>query len=120
MKPIFAPGDNIAIKVPSHQFEATVSFYKDILGLELMDQLDQGQYESVAFKFGDKNLWIDKVPTLSQAEIWLEIKTNNIEQAAEYLKSHNIVRRDGIESLPENFKGFWIASPSDIIHLISK
>jgi len=29
----FAAGRNIAIKVPPHQFKATVSFYRDVLGL---------------------------------------------------------------------------------------
>ena len=120
MKPNFKPGDNIAIKVPPHQFDATVAFYRDVLGLEQLDQSYQDQYENVAFKFGDKNLWIDKISTTSQAEIWLEIKADDIEHAAEYFQNHNAVRRDEIEPLPENFKGFWIASPSDIIHLITE
>lgn len=34
MTPEFTGGPNIAIKTPSHQFEATVGFYRDVLGLE--------------------------------------------------------------------------------------
>jgi predicted enzyme related to lactoylglutathione lyase len=119
MKPKFEPGDNIAIKVPPHQFEATVSFYRDVLGLSQVNGSGQNQYESVAFEFGGKNLWIDKISTLSQAEIWLEITTDNIENAAAHFKEHGIIRRDEIEPLPDNYKGFWITSPSNTIHLIS-
>ena len=118
MKPIFQPGENIAIKVPPHQFEQTVSFYRDILGLEQTDLDASDQFQSVTFKFGDKTLWIDKSATLSQAEIWLEIQTDNIDQAKKHFEKHNIARRDEIESLPQNFNGFWISSPSGIIHLI--
>ncbi len=120
MKPKFEPGNNIAIKVPPHQFEATVSFYRNILGLPQVDQPDNEQYERVAFNFGGKKLWIDKINALSQAEIWLEIKTDNIEQAADHLGKFNVTRRDEIETLPDNFNGFWIANPSNIIHLVSK
>jgi predicted enzyme related to lactoylglutathione lyase len=120
MKPKFEPGKNIAIKVPPHQFENTVLFYRDVLGLEELDLSPSEQYESVTFKFGDKNLWIDKISSISHAEIWLEIKTDDIEQAAHHFKDYKVVRRDEIEPLPSDFKGFWISSPSNIIHLINE
>ncbi|MBE9504541.1 MAG: hypothetical protein IME96_10235 [Proteobacteria bacterium] len=106
MKPQFEAGNNIAIKVPPHQYEKTVSFYRDILSLEQLDNQFSGQSESAIFKFGDKKLWIDKVTSFSQAEIWLEIKTDKIEEAARYFKECKIIRRDEIEELPEGFKGF--------------
>ena len=37
MKVKFAGGKNIAMKVPPHQHEATVRFYRDLLGLEQID-----------------------------------------------------------------------------------
>lgn len=37
-RPRFAPGRNIAMKVPAHEFEATVGFYRDTLGLTLLDE----------------------------------------------------------------------------------
>ena len=120
MKPTFEPGDNIAIKVPSHQFDQTVAFYRDVLGLEQIDKSSSDQFESVTFKFGDKNLWIDKMAAFSQAEVWLEIQTDDIEKANDHFKKHKIPRRDEIEPLPEDFKGFWIAGPGDIIHLINE
>ena len=120
MKPTFKPGDNIAIKVPPHQYEQTVSFYRDTLGLEPINGPSPDAYDSVSLRFGDKKLWIDKIDSLSQAEIWLEIQTDDIDAAAAHLEKANIVRRDEIEPLPDGFNGFWISSPAQIIHLVSE
>jgi len=119
MKPIFKPGKNIAIKVPPHEYEQTVAFYKDVLGLILKEASSPDNFESITFEFGGKNLWIDKNSRISQAEIWLEIETDNIEEAEAYLKTMGCVRRDEIESLPSDFQGFWIRSSSNIIHLVN-
>ena len=118
--PKFLPGKNIAIKVPPHQFEQTVKFYRDILKLKELNPASSDNMQSVTFQFGDKNLWIDNISTISQAEIWLEIRTDNIEKASLYLKEQNITRQDEIEKLPEGFAGFWISSPSNIIHLVNE
>jgi predicted enzyme related to lactoylglutathione lyase len=32
MTPMFSGGRNIAMKVPPHQWETTVAFYRDVLG----------------------------------------------------------------------------------------
>lgn len=111
----FSAGKNIAMKVPSHQYEATVRFYSDILGFE---RVTGPSGNATGFKFGDKNLWIDNVPGMSQAEIWLEVVTNNTDEAARVLEKAGIARCDEIENLGEKFDGFWISSPSSIIHLI--
>ena len=34
MKPNFSPGKNIAIKVPTHEYEKMVNFYGVVLGLK--------------------------------------------------------------------------------------
>jgi len=119
MKPIFKPGKNIAIKVPTHEYEQTVAFYKDVLGLNLKEASSPDNFESITFEFGDKNLWIDKSSGISQAEIWLEIETDNIKEAEAYLKTMGCTRRDEIEPLPIDFKGFWISRSSNIIHLVN-
>jgi catechol 2,3-dioxygenase-like lactoylglutathione lyase family enzyme len=108
-------GNNIAMKVPPDQFESTVKFYRDLLGLEV----DQDRDESVVFKFGHVYLWIDRAPTLSQSEIWLEIVTDDTESAREMMAQNAIVRCDEIEALPEDLDGFWIKSPADIVHLVA-
>jgi len=119
MKASFIPGSNIAIKVPAHEYEATLAFYRDILGFEQIKVNTDNDSEGTRFQFGDKQLWIDKTPGLSQAEIWLEVITDDVDMASCYLHEQHCIRRDEIEPLPEGFKGFWVSSPSNIIHLIS-
>ena len=120
MKPKFKPGYNIAMKIPAHEFDDTVIFYRDILGFEHVENTSPDTITSARFRFGDKLLWIDKCPQLSQAEIWLEVITDDIENASRYFKESNCNRRDEIEPLPDGFKGFWVASPANIIHLINQ
>jgi hypothetical protein len=106
----------MALKTPPHEYEATVRYFADIMGLELLESDEP----SVVFDFGGKNLRIDKCPGFSQAELWLEILCNDLEAAETLFSSAGVLRRDEIEPLPEGFHGFWITSPSNIIHLISK
>ncbi len=110
----FTPGRNIAMKVPPHAYEATVQFYRDVLGFRELPEFQP----SIVFDFGGKNLWIDRVPGLSQAETWLEVQTDDLAAAAERLGAASVVRCDEIEPLPEGFKAFWISSPASIIHLV--
>ena len=104
------------MKVPSHQYEATVQFYRDNLGFEPV----KAEAHSTAFRFGSCTLWIDSVPTVSQAEIWLEVVTDDLERAARVLAAPGVVRCDAIEPLPEGFQGFWIMNPASIVHLVRK
>lgn len=118
MKPIFRPGANIAVKVPPHEYDSTISFYRDTLGLAQVSGEAESTTETVRFRFGDKTLWIDRVDGISQAEIWLEVVTDDLEAAADHLARHGVTRRVEIEPLPDAVRGFWISSPSNIIHLI--
>lgn len=118
MPPKLEAGKNIAIKVPPHEFEKTVAFYRDVIGLEQRAFDAPNTVESVTFVFGDVNLWIDKIDGMSQAEVWLELRTDDCEAAAKHFDAHGVARRDEIEPLPNDFKGFWIAGPSNIIHLV--
>ncbi len=114
-RPAFRPGNNIAMKVPTHQYEDTVAFYRDVLRFPTL----AGYEPAIVFDYGGKNLWIDSVDTLSQAEIWLEVVTDDVDAAAEVLVQSGIARRDEIESLPDDLSAFWISSPASIIHLVS-
>ena len=67
---------------------------------------------------GPNRLWIDRVPNLSQPDIWLELETNDTEAAASYLKINGVPRRDEVEQLREDFDGFFISAPSGVIHLV--
>ena len=111
----FEAGKNIAMKVPSHQYDATVRFYRDVLGFE---QIGGPAGDAVGFKFGGNNLWIDNVPGMSQSEIWLEVVTNSTTEAARVLEKAGIARCDEIENLGQGFDGYWISSPASIIHLV--
>ncbi|MCR4266374.1 VOC family protein [Nitratireductor sp. ZSWI3] len=113
-RPGFSGGRNIAMKVPAHQYEATVQFYRDVLGLEPIEEL----LPSVGFRFGANQLWIDRAPGMSQAELWLEIVTDDTAAAAKHLREAGIARCDAIEPLGESFDGFWISNPAAIIHLV--
>lgn len=56
-RPRFWGGKNIAMKVPPHQYAATVAFYRDTLGLPLLRQAEDG----CGFELGPVGLWIDRV-----------------------------------------------------------
>ncbi|MEL7179935.1 MAG: hypothetical protein AAFN63_08890 [Pseudomonadota bacterium] len=111
----FNGGPNIAMKVPPHQHEATVAFYRDTLKLK---ELHGNGDKTVGFQFGANRLWIDKVDTVSQAELWLQVVTNNTSDASTRLKEAGAPRCDEIEPLGESFDGFWISNPAGVIHLI--
>jgi hypothetical protein len=115
----FAGGRNIAMKVPPHQWEATVAFYRDTVGLPTFDH-DPTTPPSVGFIFGGNRLWIDRVESVSHAELWLELTTEDVPGAAAYLDAAGVVRRDEIEPLPEDHEGFWIANPASIIHMVAR
>ncbi len=66
MKAKFAPGKNIAMKVPSHEYG----------------------------------------------------RTDDLSGASETLAANECSRCDGIERLPDGLRGFWVASPANIIHLL--
>jgi catechol 2,3-dioxygenase-like lactoylglutathione lyase family enzyme len=108
--PQFSGGANIAIKCPSHTYEQTVAFYRDTLGLPLIEEEKDG----CIFQFGPNRLWIDNVPNLSHPDIWLELETNDTEAAASFLKVHGVARRDEVEQFREDFNGFFISAPNGL------
>ncbi len=91
-----------------------MQFYREVVGLKEIEK----HAPAVGFDFGANQLWIDRVPGISQAEIWLELVTNDVSAASEHLESANVVRCDEIEPLPEGFAAFWVSSPASIIHLV--
>ena len=112
--PSFAAGRNIAMKVPPSQYDATVAFYRDVLGFPLIDEFAP----SVVFEFGPNRLWVDRATAMSQAELWLEVVTDDLPAAEARLEAAGVARCDEIESLRDGFAGFWIASPASIVHLV--
>src|SRR5207249_9805991 len=88
--PQFSGGANIAIKCPSHTYDETVAFYRDTLGLPLLEE----QKDGCIFQFVPNRLWIDSVPNLSHPDILLELQTNNTEAAASFRQVHRNSRLD--------------------------
>lgn len=88
----FEPGKNIAMKIPAHEYENTVRFYGDVLRFK--ELTGSGENDTPKFEFGDKVLWLDCMPGLTQSEIWLEVVASNVEEASDYLKEQGCYRRD--------------------------
>lgn len=107
-------GINIAMKVPTHQFEATVAFYRDVVGLKPFND----KPPAIGFELGPNRLWIDEAPVMTQAEVWLELFTNESRAALRQLENAGVVRCDAIEPLGEGFRGGWIMNPANIVHMV--
>jgi hypothetical protein len=102
------------MKIPPHQFDETVRFYREVVGLNEVQELAP----SIVFEFGANRLWLDRVETLSQAEVWLELRAEDTRLAAKHLQSQRVTRCDPIEPLPQDFDGYWILNPAGIVHLL--
>lgn len=114
--PKFQGGPNIALKLPPAAFDLTLAFYRDTLGLSLLER----HLPHYVFQFGSNYLWLDRCAHLSHAEVWLEILTNDTTEAKLHLANNQVQRCDEIEQLPVGFDGFWIRSPSPIVHLVTQ
>jgi len=108
-----AGGVNIAMKVPAHEYDDVIAFYRETLGLE---EIEGGA--DVSFRFGSNRLWIDRVAQLSQAEVWLEMVTADFASAARRLEQSSVVRNDAIEPLPATMQAGWFFNPAGIVHLL--
>ena len=110
----FYGGIDIAMKVPPHQYQAMIAFYRDVVGLKPITD----KAPAIGFELGPNKLWLDEAPGMSQAEIWLELFVDRFDDAAAHLAEAGVVRCDPIEPLPEGFKGGWITTPANIVHMV--
>ncbi|MEM6464766.1 MAG: hypothetical protein AAF724_22940 [Pseudomonadota bacterium] len=106
------PGKNIAIKVPLFRWEEAVAYYRDKVWLAVRKQLA----DSIGFAFGDMTLWIDRVKTQSQVDVWLELFTDDPENS---LSSLGSPKRDEIEPL-NGVDGHWTSDPAGVVLLLRK
>jgi hypothetical protein len=104
------PGKNIAIKAPLHKWHETVIFYRDRVGLRVIN----ASAETVAFEFGSMTLWIDRVEKQSQTDVWLELFADDPDQALAQLGSPV---RDELEPL-DGVDGHWTSDPAGVILLV--
>ncbi|MFN7023411.1 MAG: SRPBCC family protein [Pseudorhizobium sp.] len=106
------PGRNIAIKVPLHRWEDTVSFYRDRVGLEVVKTFDN----SIGLRFGEMILWIDRVPHQSQVDVWLELFCEDPDTALSALDSP---KRNELEPLT-GVVGHWTSDPAGTVLLVRR
>ncbi|MEX2379732.1 MAG: VOC family protein, partial [Vicingaceae bacterium] len=117
----FQGGRNIALKIPKISYQQTLDFYKNILKLEVV-KVDIGDHPTISqshkMVFGESMLWLDCVDNYTHSEVWLELKTDNVEQATQYLDRHGIKSCDELEKIPEN--SHWIKDPSGTVFILNR
>lgn len=112
---MFAPGKNIAIKLPARVYDQTVTFYRDTIGLKVL----KSDEASTIFDYGAIRLHLDREPQRTQPEVWFEIEAEDTVAAADKLEGAHVPICNEVEPLPIGFDGFWIASPAGTIHLVA-
>ena len=120
MTPTFTGGVNIAVKIPKSKYEATVAFYRDTLGMDVQEKAIQNPTISRTHRlsFGANILWLDCVDNYAHAEVWMELKTPNLEEATTHLAAHNIHPCDELERLPPN--AHWIQDPAGTVFVLNE
>lgn len=112
-------GRNIALKIPDHLYLQTLRFYRDVLKLT-PDVKQDGQ---VCFEFGEtepkSTLWLDRTEATARPDVWLEIKTADLDATRAYLISEGLVVPEKLEKLPKGFPGFWVVDPAGLVLLVS-
>ena len=116
----FEGGINIAIKIPKSKYDQTVAFYRDILKLEVEEKpIDNPTVSRThQVKFGNNVVWLDCVDNYTHSEVWLDLTTDDITIATEYLKSKGINTCDELEQIPEDMH--WIMDPAGTVFIVSK
>jgi predicted enzyme related to lactoylglutathione lyase len=111
----FQAGINIAIKIPKSKYDKTVSFYKDILKLQVEEKpIDNPTISRThEVKFGNNVIWLDCVDNYTHSETWLQLTVPNVDEATNYLLSKGVETCDEIEELPQNMH--WIQDPAGTV-----
>ena len=122
MNPTFRGGHNIAMKLPKAQFDQTVVFYRETLGMEVTDNSDEsvaeGVIQSASIRFGPVTLWLDRVDNYARADLWLDLFTDDVDRATEHLAAHGVHVQDELEPLPSGMNAHWISNPVGIPHIV--
>lgn len=117
--PTFTAGLNIAMKIPSADFDATVTFYRDVLGFDVTEE-DPGTpsiSRSCAVRFGPNTLWLDRADDAARSDLWLQLRTDDVEAATARLAEAGIGTCDEMEQLSDP-NAHWIKNPAGVVHLL--
>ena len=111
----FQAGINIAIKIPKSKYEKTVTFYRDILKLDVEEKpiTNPTVSRTHEVKFGTNIIWLDCVDNYTHSETWLQLTVPDVEAATEYLQSNGVETCDEIEEIPNNMH--WIQDPAGTV-----
>jgi predicted enzyme related to lactoylglutathione lyase len=119
-QPTINGGINIAMKIPRADYDATVAFYRDVLGLDPREVADTGAptvSRSHTVTFGPNTLWLDCVDSFSRSDIWLELRTDDLGAATERLARAGIGTVDEIEQHEEvGTTSHWVRDPAGTVH----
>jgi hypothetical protein len=107
-------GNNIALKVPTYCYEATLAFYRDTLQLPSAGE----ELGSPGFEFGGDTLWIDHRPTYPRSDVWLQIHAADVDAVAAELASDGVPLREEVEPY-DDVPGYWISDPSGVVIRLS-
>jgi hypothetical protein len=106
-------GINIAMKSAAAPVDATVAFHRDVVRLKPFE----AKAPAVGFELGPNRLWIDEAPMMSQAEVWLELFTDDFPGGRSFGQGgRRPLRRD--RAARRQFPRGWIANPANIIHMV--
>src|SRR5690606_17967907 len=82
----FEGGVNIALKIPEGKYGRTVSFYRDVLKLEVEERDIEHPMVSRTHrvKFDTNVMWLDCVDNYTPSETWLGLNVDDVEQVLGY------------------------------------
>ncbi len=120
MNPVFSGGINIAVKIPRSKYEQTVTFYRDVLKLDVQEKSISNPTVSRTHRvdFGATVLWLDCVDNYTHAETWLELNVEDVDSATRYLEQQGVVTCDELEALPANMH--WITDPAGTVFILKR
>ena len=116
----FTGGPNIAIKIPRSKYADTVRFYRDVLKFDVEEQpIDSTTVSRThRVKFGPNIVWLDCVDNYTHSETWLEIRTPDVQLAADYLRTQGVATVDELEKIPKDMH--WLMDPAGTVLLLCK
>lgn len=120
MEPKFEGGVNIAVKIPKLKYEETVTFYRDILKLEVIEKPIRNPTVSRTHqvRFGANIMWLDCVDNYTHSETWLELNVEDVDTATNYLGARGVNTCDELEEIPENMH--WITDPAGTVFIVKR
>ncbi len=116
----FKGGVNISMKIPPEKYDETVAFYRDILlfDVEEVPITRSAVLATHRLEFGQNILWLDCVEGITDSKISLEICTEDIESATNYLRINDVTICDEAEKIDPSMH--WIKDPAGNILLVKK